>query len=1095
MRSPNSEQELAIRHHGGALLSAGAGSGKTFVLIEHIIYLIKDFSEQEFIDSLDFSRRIKKFLSKIVLMTFTNKAAGELSIRMKDRIRQEIEQDPDGRWEFILEAINNLNISTIHGFCFRLINQNFFSHLPSDIKIISDIEFRAKIESLCDKWLEQRESDQIGNIFLVNRVSVVDSLAKIFSDPLLRTSWKDLNIEVKAIHQLDDFFNNYLELSSFNDIFNLDYNLNDYEDKKTTKWYEYLNEFSELAKLKLTSSSYLSFVSFFKKFKGVRSPGKKVDQEILDVFEKLKIFRKFLFDNEENFSNYIENYSTSFKDWERGFKSLIDYIEENYLQQAELTFSDLEYYVLNSLRDDKIVDIISKEYSYFIIDEFQDTSYVQFDIVTKLIEDNYDKLFCVGDIKQAIYGFRGGELEVFLNCQKKVSKDLSLENNYRSSASVINFNNNLFEYIFKKGFAYEGLDKFSVPVQFQKVPENGIETDGRVTCLSVDLKMGKEKISNAQLNRFESRAIFNEIVNISKDFEGETIAILYKKLAPSLFLIEDLLESGLSTSAQMKISLGEEPVFSLMKILLEYFLTIKSNEVRSTNATLLLVKCHLDFMGIKPNGDLVETLTLFVKDIDTVGVNTAYNKFLFSLGISNSFYSNNMKFIDSLCDISDGDIEKLWILINNSSDSKYSIEFRMGDSESKVIIMSAHASKGLEFEHVILGGVHTNGREMVDSPFLGGLSESFKWKTELKQRKALKSPNYIYEELLKKRKNFSESKRLFYVACTRAEKTITWVDLNNEGVGLSYSNDSWILGIRKFQYNCSDILNGDLINFNAKISELDLPQDIKIVSKRPPLFHSDEVGVFNKTGDSKNYLGVVSELSVTRLAYITQCTRKFYLKNICKLDEDFFNENIDFDPKQLIEEEHLDISSDIIISNADRGTHIHESISKMILNFQSTDELEAENDPKLKEILNWVEAELAAFKEDSLISERPMKFSLFGHMISGTPDLVIVGKNRSFLEIWDFKTGSSNEVKEVPYWFQLACYAYACYESDYIGKDKKVKISLIYVDQQRKSNREYSYAELESLLFEQWVKLKDYAQVNQEHCGACGFGNICHVNL
>ncbi len=89
MPGPNPEQLKAIEHQGGALLSAGAGSGKTFVLAEHLIYLAKRWLSEFSPDTdPDFGQYIKSKLSKVVLMTFTKKAAGEIGIRIRDNFHK-----------------------------------------------------------------------------------------------------------------------------------------------------------------------------------------------------------------------------------------------------------------------------------------------------------------------------------------------------------------------------------------------------------------------------------------------------------------------------------------------------------------------------------------------------------------------------------------------------------------------------------------------------------------------------------------------------------------------------------------------------------------------------------------------------------------------------------------------------------------------------------------------------------------------------------------------------------------------------------------------------------------------------------------------
>ena len=95
MRNPNNEQRTAIEHAGGVLLSAGAGSGKTFVLIEHIIYLINKFvGEYDFLSPQSnnkFKDDLQTYLSSIVMMTFTKKATYEIGLRLHERIEKQIE--------------------------------------------------------------------------------------------------------------------------------------------------------------------------------------------------------------------------------------------------------------------------------------------------------------------------------------------------------------------------------------------------------------------------------------------------------------------------------------------------------------------------------------------------------------------------------------------------------------------------------------------------------------------------------------------------------------------------------------------------------------------------------------------------------------------------------------------------------------------------------------------------------------------------------------------------------------------------------------------------------------------------------------------
>ena len=111
-QAPNEEQLKAIEHQGGVLLSAGAGSGKTFVLKEHILYLCKQWMKEYKQSSLDtnYDQFIVSKFRKIALMTFTKKAAGELEIRLKKELNMALEQSSVEDQYFWRENLNNIDI-------------------------------------------------------------------------------------------------------------------------------------------------------------------------------------------------------------------------------------------------------------------------------------------------------------------------------------------------------------------------------------------------------------------------------------------------------------------------------------------------------------------------------------------------------------------------------------------------------------------------------------------------------------------------------------------------------------------------------------------------------------------------------------------------------------------------------------------------------------------------------------------------------------------------------------------------------------------------------------------------------------------------
>src|SRR5690606_18593930 len=212
----NDEQQKAIFHHGGVLLSAGAGSGKTFVLVEHVTYLIwQYYQDHSNLIRDDLVKNLKQYLSSIVLMTFTKKAAGELAIRLKMKVRsmQENASDENEKWlwEVAPGCLDSMTIGTIDGFCYKLITQGFFPGLPMEMAIVSEIESSKKITELYDEWLAVNFSNDLAKLegvdsfFVINHDEFVEAFIKIFTTPELRLLWSDSTPDSMLEYNWDDF--------------------------------------------------------------------------------------------------------------------------------------------------------------------------------------------------------------------------------------------------------------------------------------------------------------------------------------------------------------------------------------------------------------------------------------------------------------------------------------------------------------------------------------------------------------------------------------------------------------------------------------------------------------------------------------------------------------------------------------------------------------------------------------------------------------------------------------------------------------------------------------------------------------------------
>ncbi len=172
---------------------------------------------------------------------------------------------------------------------------------------------------------------------------------------------------------------------------------------------------------------------------------KKAYQELDFDDEKLLKGAKYHIANAKMQGFDPDEYARKFKG-ERDIKDIVQ-IYERYNAHLRannaLDFDDLLLETLRLLRRDKeTLDYLSDKFKYILVDEFQDTNYVQYNII-KLLASKHGNLFAVGDDDQSIYGWRGAELDNILNFdidfpQAKIFK---LERNYRSTDSILKLAN------------------------------------------------------------------------------------------------------------------------------------------------------------------------------------------------------------------------------------------------------------------------------------------------------------------------------------------------------------------------------------------------------------------------------------------------------------------------------------------------------------------------------------------------------------------------------------------------------------------------------------------------------------------------------
>jgi ATP-dependent exoDNAse (exonuclease V) beta subunit len=1089
VRVPNEEQLDAIKHNGGVLLKAGAGSGKTFVLVEHIFYLTSCWIDEfKFKKNLDFESFIRAKYSCVVMMTFTKKASGEMNTRIVERFRIQSEfEGPDKLfWKIANDMLSVLTVTTIHGFCFQLIRNGIFTDFFHDAKIISETEKSSKVKKLFDDWftfsLSNFDQSQI-NLIIREKKYLLSAFNRIFNDPEIRISWRELDFEKIQPSSMDKILSNSFDLNGLSrsiDNFK-SLNLDDENNHSAFEKIVYIFQKSgpdivdSLEKFKI----YADLFESIKRLDGERTHKKKTPESVA-AKDALFSLRSWIDEWKDSVLEYDQFFKSHVLPWMICCRDIFQYIDTRLDPNKGMTFGDLEYVVYHALENLENRKKVQERYQYFIIDEFQDTSAIQFQIIKYLIGNDYRKLFCVGDPKQAIYRFRGGELSVFQDCMHLVPVVKSLVSNYRSLPEVTRFNNYFFRTILPLGYNFKSTDPYFVLPEDQKSPFSCIDDDrGKVEMISLNLEetlSSDVRLTSEDVNRIEA-FILADAIQKERETTSNVCTVLYSRLKPSSFLINYLMQKNIGFTAQYKIDLLDDPVLGIFILLLKRI--FDKNPGTKNSFPAFMLNNYFCILGV--NQEVSEVFfEIFDQDVRYWGLVIAFRKLIFKLNITNENSDLNLEFIELLSKLHHQDPESILTQFTSGLNEKINLELRLGDHSHMVQIMSAHSSKGLEFDSVYVAGIYTNGKDLVDFGTFGAFPGSFQWHMVTSLRKPRKSPMYQWENEVNRFKNFSESKRLFYVACTRAKKKLSWALINFQEKSFSVPKNSWIMALKHL------LTNSDQMEFlkNIKINGLNVDDIISTKhSSSLPLFFHDPSGILCK-GSSPEELIISAEMSATKFNSLIDCPRKFYFSNTLKMPEPGRFQNL----SSFYEDS--DDDSRPSHSGPKRGSYIHSVISKAInANFASVEGLvEVSALMAVDWTLNLLKSKIADYY---LISEKPLKFKLFNFMISGTPDLILFPKNKVTTQIWDFKTGQFNPEKIKYFWTQLSIYAYALFELGRVQKGSDIEMVLCFVDQQKCIFKNINYDQCVEVLYPLWKSQNEPWKINPDHCSQCSYGIIC----
>ncbi|MEK6626708.1 MAG: UvrD-helicase domain-containing protein, partial [Bdellovibrionota bacterium] len=512
---------------------------------------------------------------------------------------------------------------------------------------------------------------------------IIESFCVIFLDPELRLSWDSDNASTENFDLIiSQLFENY-GLSHIPEAQKI---IMPYRGTTSAKWITVIDEFyTRLAAIKLGSIEGIQALQeLFAHLDGATTPqAAKKDEQLLMLFNYYKALKNFIKDFAEELIYFHNNQEVLKNIWFPVIKELFGAIAKKWNNKDGLTFSDLEYYVFQALNKRNVQKQISNTYKYLIVDEFQDTSEIQFKILQQIIDNDFSRIFCVGDPKQAIYGFRGGELSVFLGCRDKVPRNLSLLANYRSAENVINFNNEFFDYLFRLGSDFEGIDQYAVSVDYQRYPhaeDRGFAGQGNVTQITSNILLSEDDASptSDEINQLEASILHKYIEDQVKQNPAQEICVLYSKLAPSKYLIDLLIKSDLSFVAQNKIPYAHDPILGILQLLLHLVKSTVLKTSTTSKSILTLLESYFAILEIPITQNISLSLILdrFLNNYELLGPLDSFYLFLADINLKVADFRFVASLLEEIVKFTSDDCDLISFILNEERESSYSTEFR-----------------------------------------------------------------------------------------------------------------------------------------------------------------------------------------------------------------------------------------------------------------------------------------------------------------------------------------------------------------------------------------------------------------------------------
>ena len=496
-----SQQSAIDLRNTNLLVSAAAGAGKTSVLVERLVRML-------------YTGELR--IENILMVTFTNAAAGEMRARIYAALQKALETDGGEKRDLLRRQMNLLgaaSISTIHAFCMEVVRQYSYKlELDSGFRVGDTTEMKLLREEMVDVLLET-EYEQEQEDFM--------QLADVFSTPRSDENLRSLLIEIYEFLQnqpeplgwlrekMTVFGENGTEDHLFQELLRerrkqgamlaagavsyLQLALEECagDPALDEKYHSTLQQEYDRAKTLYEAAGQgegfreeCAKISFGK----LPNAPKDADKSVKERVQKLRDSAKKLLNEVARLESGDDEQQAqdmqAMQPVMGALQRLLVHFDEAYQAEKQerglLDFYDLEHYALRLLQDAEIADSYRRRFQEIFIDEYQDSNRVQEEILTRIARPGH--LFMVGDVKQSIYGFRSADPGLFRFHYQEYKQDatkgqvVDMQHNFRSTKNILATVNDLFGSIMRESTAEMDYDS-SARLLWMESQETGQETE------------------------------------------------------------------------------------------------------------------------------------------------------------------------------------------------------------------------------------------------------------------------------------------------------------------------------------------------------------------------------------------------------------------------------------------------------------------------------------------------------------------------------------------------------------------------------------------------------------------------------------------